>query len=820
MSAEYKYRAFISYSHKDEKWASWLHKALETFKVPKHLVGQETGMGIVPERMGKVFRDREELSSSASLGAELTQALEDSACQIVICSPNAARSHWTNEEVLTYKRLGRESRVFCLIVDGEPGTDQECFPPAVRFQMGTDGVLSDEPAEPIAADARPHADGKFNAKLKLIAGMLGVGFDDLKQRELVRQKKRKAIITASSVAGVLVAGALMYSIYLNLTAIPPVEIEPVSVLVADFDNQTGDPLFEGSLEQALQIGLEGASFVSSYERGAAKKIAERLRSNDRLDSEVAQLVAAREGIKLVLAGSIVPDGNRLDLAVSAIVPTSGEIIAEADVTARNKDEVLPAMGELAADLRKELGDKSVDRDELEVTETFTAMSLEAAREYDTAQQLQYNAKYEEAIEHYRAAIAHDPEFGRAYSGWAVAARSVGLIDQATEAWEKAMANLGSMTERERLRTQGMYYWGVTRNVQKAIETYETLVEKYPADHVGHNNLAVQYFLALDFDKALREGLLALNIYPNNSVTRSNYALYAMYSSDFETAAAEAEKLREIDQSFFKAWLPTAMKSLSDGNLVAARAAYESMRQTGSRGASTAGLGFADLEMFAGNFGVAREILVKEIPKDADSGNRYGEAVKQLALAEALIADGENAAAIEAAGKGLELVATDATLVPAALVYLAAGEPDRARELADTLAEMLSAQSRAYAGLIRGVLAINSGENLQAIEELTAAVELADLWLVRFYLGRAYFEAGYFVEALDEFTVARDRHGEATAVFLDDLPSYRYMATLPYWQGRAQAELGMRAEAAENFNAFLSRRPASDPLAEDARQRSQ
>ena len=95
MSADYKYSAFISYSHQDEKWASWLHKALETFKVPKYLVGETTSMGTVPERMAKVFRDREELSSSHSLGMELTQALTDSACQIVICSPNAANSHWS-----------------------------------------------------------------------------------------------------------------------------------------------------------------------------------------------------------------------------------------------------------------------------------------------------------------------------------------------------------------------------------------------------------------------------------------------------------------------------------------------------------------------------------------------------------------------------------------------------------------------------------------------------------------------------------------------------------------------------------------------------
>jgi tetratricopeptide (TPR) repeat protein len=205
---DYKYRAFISYSHKDEKWAAWLHRSLETFRVPKYLVGESTSMGIVPERMGKVFRDREELSSSHSLGAELTQALEDSACQIVICSPNAVNSHWTNEEILTYKRLDRENRVFCLIVDGEPGTDAECFPPAVRFQMGADGALSDRPAEPIAADARLHGDGRQNAKLKLISGMLGVGFDALKQRENQRRHKRMLMVTAAAVAGMVITSGL------------------------------------------------------------------------------------------------------------------------------------------------------------------------------------------------------------------------------------------------------------------------------------------------------------------------------------------------------------------------------------------------------------------------------------------------------------------------------------------------------------------------------------------------------------------------------------------------------------------------------------
>lgn len=207
--AEYPYRAFISYSHADEKWASWLHRALETYRVPKYLVGERTPVGEVPAKLGKVFRDREELASSSSLGTELTNALEGSACQIVICSPNAAKSHWTNEEILTYKRLGREDRIFCLIVDGEPGSQHgECFPPALNFRMGADGELSDVPAEPIAADARAHGDGKQNALLKLIAGILGVGFDQLKQREAQRRQRRLMAITAAASVGMVITSGL------------------------------------------------------------------------------------------------------------------------------------------------------------------------------------------------------------------------------------------------------------------------------------------------------------------------------------------------------------------------------------------------------------------------------------------------------------------------------------------------------------------------------------------------------------------------------------------------------------------------------------
>ena len=162
MDTAFKYKAFISYSHADEEWAKWLHGALETYRVPKRLVGQESEFGPVPARISPVFRDRDELATATNLGETLTRALQQSAFQIVICSRKAARSRWVNEEILTFKRLGRENRIFALVVDGEPGAsanpttaELECFPPALIYRMGPDGELTEERGEPIAADVRP-----------------------------------------------------------------------------------------------------------------------------------------------------------------------------------------------------------------------------------------------------------------------------------------------------------------------------------------------------------------------------------------------------------------------------------------------------------------------------------------------------------------------------------------------------------------------------------------------------------------------------------------------------------------------------------------
>ena len=214
-AAEFKYWAFISYSHADAKWGDWLHNALETYRVPSRLVRKAHPAGSVPRRIFPVFRDREELASSASLGENIEAALRASRAEVVICSPRSAASKWVNEEVKLYKSMGREDRVFCLIVDGEPNAPEhssalECFPHAVRFQVRGDGEVSDVPAEPIAADAREGKDGKRNALLKLIAGIIAVPYDELRQRE--RQRRlRQRIRFGAAVMGLIVGIAFAYT---------------------------------------------------------------------------------------------------------------------------------------------------------------------------------------------------------------------------------------------------------------------------------------------------------------------------------------------------------------------------------------------------------------------------------------------------------------------------------------------------------------------------------------------------------------------------------------------------------------------------------
>ena len=622
------------------------------------------------------------------------------------------------------------------------------------------------------------------------------------------------------VIGVL-AVALMVSVYLNVTGGPDVveEHPPVSVIIADFLNDTGDPVFDGSIEQALQIGLEGASFITAYDRPAGRAQIEKLRpENQKLDESGARLIAVREGIELVLSGSVKEDGGRYEFIVHAIDADSGEQVMDVDKKAADKLGVLGSVAEIAEEIREELGDTSFEEESLRGTETFTASSLEAAKAYTEAQELAYRSENEAAAALYQKAVELDPDFGRAYSGWALAAFNLGRDAEAEELWQKAVEFMDTMTDRERYRTLGAYYLAVSQNYPKAIESYTSLVENYPADGAGHNNLAIAYFATLDFERALEEGRRTLDIYPNNLVYQHNFALYAMYAGEYDLADERGRAIVATDPSRYYSWLPVAMAELSRGNIDDAIVVYDQMTATGPAGASLANLGLADIEMYRGDFGKAAELLQQGIEIDIAAGNPRSAATKYILLAEAQARLGQEEASMQAVADALAIRQGLARLVPAALLYLEHGRVDEARRIGEDLSQQVQTQRRAYGTMILGIIDMQEERHADAVGKLTAAIGYSDHWLIRFYLGRAYLAAGSAVEAMDEFELLAERRGEASALFLDDLPTWRYLATLPYWQGRAHDEMGAYHSARERYATFISRRPAGDPLALDARQR--
>ena len=209
------YYAFLSYSHADEAMARWLHEKLESFRVPSSIAGQLSENGIVPRRLTPIFRDRGELAAASDLGTEIREALAASRFLIVLCSPSAAKSKWVNAEIDAFKRYRPDGCVLAAIVDGTPFASdipgretEECLPLALRTHYDRRGRPTKKMAEPLATDLRESGDGRRNGLMKLVAGMTGVGLDDLVQRDATRRHRRLAMLAAASIAGMAVTSAL------------------------------------------------------------------------------------------------------------------------------------------------------------------------------------------------------------------------------------------------------------------------------------------------------------------------------------------------------------------------------------------------------------------------------------------------------------------------------------------------------------------------------------------------------------------------------------------------------------------------------------
>jgi eukaryotic-like serine/threonine-protein kinase len=625
----------------------------------------------------------------------------------------------------------------------------------------------------------------------------------------------KYLAIALSILLVGVAGVVVFKNKIWTTA--SVAHAPVSILVSDFSNDTNDPVFDDTLEPALNVAMEGASFINSYNRVTAREIAAKLQPGaTKLNEQLARLVATREGIDVVITGVIKRDGDSYQLTVRALDGITGKELTSRSEKA-SKQDVLVAMGKLAAGVRKALGDKTPESVQLAAAETYTTHSLNAAHEYALAQLGQFGGNYSDAIAHSEKALEFDPDLGRAYAVLATVYHNMKQPQQAEKYFKLALAKLDHMSDRERYRTLCTYYL-FSREPDKAFEELQQLVAKYPVDNIGLGSLALVYFFRRDMTRALEIGTRAAEVYPRNTIYVNNVGLYAMYAGDFDAAIRDQRHVLEVNPNLVLAYVGIAVPQLGLGHPEEAIATYRQVEKLGSDGASAAASGLADVALYQGRIADAIKILEQGVVSDTANKNQDAAAMKLATLSQAQSLAGDAAAAVRSAQRALAASHEVPVQFWAARAYIGGNQNEKALAIAHDFSGRLDSDPQAYAKIIEGEIQLKHGKSQDALKLFLDSQKIADTWMSHFDAGRAYVEAGAFAEADSELEACQKRRGEATAVFLDDSPTYYLFPPVYYYLGRAQQGLNSSA-ASESFKTFTDiKTGGQDPLLADATKR--
>jgi eukaryotic-like serine/threonine-protein kinase len=625
---------------------------------------------------------------------------------------------------------------------------------------------------------------------------------------MAESNAKKWIALAVACAAILLAGGYGLDRWLHRPAAP---VAPMTVLIADFNNHTGDQVFSGTLESTLKLALEGATFINAYDRTRIRDLGLKPIAGP-LDDSKAQEIAASQGVNVVVSGALDRRGTDYQLSARAIQTVTGKLLATADATAPDKDQVLFAVTKLGSAIRKALGDSTSESAQRLSMETLSAGNLEAVHEYAAGLDTLSGGKFADAQAHLSRAVELDPNFGMAYTIMASAARNQGRFQDAETYIRDAIQRTGRMTERERYRTRAYLYF-LTGDYQKCVDEYGALLDRYSSDTGAYTNIAVCLVHLHNLPKATALARQAVAILPKRAIYHSNLAMDLAYSGDFQGAAKEASETLKL--GYPNGYLIQAFASLGQEQIDQAMDAYRKLAKTIPSDAAT---GFADVAIYEGRYSDAVKILEKGVQDDlsARAPDKDAAATKYWMLAHVQLLRNQNTAALAAAKLALENNKEFQTSLVAAQVYAAAGQQAKAHDLALSLGNELQAEPQAYAKLVEGEIALKNGDSHGAVKLFTDANSLLDTWMGRFDLGRAYLEAGAFAEADSEFDRCIKRRGEALSLFLD-LSTYGYFPQVYYYQGRARE--GIKAAGfAESYKKYLSIRgkAGEDSLLADAR----
>jgi serine/threonine protein kinase/tetratricopeptide (TPR) repeat protein len=565
-----------------------------------------------------------------------------------------------------------------------------------------------------------------------------------------------------SILGMVLLIAVSIGSYLYYQAHKTVKFaEKDTVVIADFVNTTGDTVFDGTLKQALAIQLEQTPYLNvlSDKRVSATLKMMSLPGDSRLMSDVAREVCLRTNSKALLEGTISSVGSHYMIGLKAVDCHSGDTLASTQTEAANRDNVLKRLGEVGDELREKLGESLISvKHYNKPLDQVTTSSLDALQAYTIGHSMQTLRGDGESIPYHKRAIELDPNFARAYASLGMAQYNLRETTAASENFKKAFELRDRVSERERFYIEAAYYSFATGELEKANQVYKQWSQEYPSEVAPHVNLALNYEVMGDFDKALEQARLAVEIAP---ITVTGYAnLFGTYVA-----------LDRIDEAL-AVYQQTKQKGFDNENIRETRYAIAFLQndpaemkrqlQAGSEipGAESV-LQFmqSDTEAVHGNMPAAREMMGRAVATARREGSDEVAALwlANGSLREALFGNSSEARSL--LSQALALSPGRDVRIAAAATLATLGETAQAQRLADQLnadSPVDTLVQNYWLPTIRAVQALHKGDAKQAIAllEPTRSYELGiqntSVMLPIYVRGLAYAKGGQPQEAAAEF----------------------------------------------------------------------
>jgi tetratricopeptide (TPR) repeat protein len=346
------------------------------------------------------------------------------------------------------------------------------------------------------------------------AGRWQTAADLRRELALVTQGRKYWIGMAIAAAGVaVILGALFWGP--QRTHAAPLTDKDIVVL-SDFTNTTGDPVFDGTLRQALAIQLEQSPFLKIMDDAQMRQDLRLMGRSpaDRITTQIAHDICVRDAAAATIEGTIVSFGKVYVLTLQAIGCKNGATLAREQSRAEDKEHVLQAVDKAATGMRARLGESLASIEKLtRPLDQFTTSSLEALQNYYMGHNLGVQGKLLAAIPFYQRSIELDPKFAMGYMGLSLAYSNAGDIARSNQFQSKAFALIDRLSEYERLFISARYYWRLTGESDRAIDAYRVLMRSYPRDWAAHSESNFLYNTMGEFEKAVEEGQEAIRLEP-------------------------------------------------------------------------------------------------------------------------------------------------------------------------------------------------------------------------------------------------------------------------------------------------------------------